>query len=104
MIFEGIAPFTMIFLKYDTDLRLFEVRWDGESYSVNSKDSKKPFIYSSCVLYSPEAIKKREKWFREWFKAKELSLDQVKRFHLHAGALQISHGKNLASSHDQAFL
>jgi hypothetical protein len=67
--FTGIEPFTLI-LAYscsDTErVRLYELRWNGETATLRTLDSALPHIWSSATLYSEAVIKERRAWFDVW--------------------------------------
>jgi uncharacterized protein with NRDE domain len=60
---DNIEPFTFILVE---EGRLHECRWDGLRRSHRRPDAGLPHIWSSATLYSPEVIRKRERWFRNW--------------------------------------
>ena len=61
--FNGIEPFTMIFI--DTN-EFSELRWDGRKIVIRKLSKDLPYIWSSVTLYSEEVIRKREYWFESW--------------------------------------
>jgi uncharacterized protein with NRDE domain len=63
--FDGIEPFTLVVAQIG---KCETIRWNGQNTEFEVKDSKKPAIWSSATLYSPEVIKERENWFQEWLK------------------------------------
>jgi hypothetical protein len=60
---SGIEPFTIILFENNS---LWSGKWDGKMKWLESLNDKKPQIWSSVTLYSPELIRKRESWFNEW--------------------------------------
>jgi hypothetical protein len=79
----GIEPFTIILFENNS---LWSGKWDGKMKWLESLNDKKPQIWSSVTLYSPELIRKRESWFNEWFAglAHPGALDII-RFHQKGG-------------------
>jgi len=59
---DGIEPFTMIIRDHKN---LFELRWDDHLKHVKILDIHKPYVWSSCTLYSEDAISRRESWFMD---------------------------------------
>jgi hypothetical protein len=56
----GIEPFTMIIA---TRKKLYQFQWDGQIKHVSNLDIKKPYIWSSSTLYTPEMAQLRAEWF-----------------------------------------
>jgi hypothetical protein len=61
--FSGIEPFTLLVLGSP---RLDELRWDGKEIHHRTLPADRPGIWSSVTLYTPDVIRKRRDWFREW--------------------------------------
>ena len=65
---------------------LIVLRWDGNSVTKSEKEPKKPYIWSSSTLYSPEIVQKRERWFYNWLTSStNKNLDGIRDFHKTAG-------------------
>jgi hypothetical protein len=80
---DNIEPFTIILVK---EGQLQECRWDGSSKYHRPLDAASPHIWSSVTLYSPEVIRKREQWFRDWLQGYPLpDTATILSFHQHAG-------------------
>ena len=80
---SGIEPFTLIFID---QMKLFEIRWDGQKSYIKKLNELKPYIWSSVTLYSEEVIQQRKKWFENWLSiSKEFSVDSCLNFHQLAG-------------------
>lgn len=81
--FRNIDPFTLLVTRPN---RLVEMRWNGRWLFLHEKDPKRPHIWSSVTLYSPDVIDRRENWFRQWWHQNpEPSVADIRNFHLHAG-------------------
>ncbi|MBC8154958.1 MAG: hypothetical protein H7Z72_18840, partial [Bacteroidetes bacterium] len=66
--------------------RLVEVRWTGNRLFVSEKDPKKPHLWSSVTLYTPEVIRQREGWFATWQQQNQSwSVVLIRQFHKMAG-------------------
>ncbi len=63
MRFEGIEPFTVILFD---DQKLYCGKWDGMMKWIEPLAVTQPYIWSSVTLYDPEAIRRRESWFKKW--------------------------------------
>ncbi|WP_170982873.1 NRDE family protein [Dyadobacter frigoris] len=82
--FTGLEPFTLLLVEIG---ELFVLRWDGSKLFATELNASQPQIWSSATLYSPEIIKARQIWFRQWLNAPEdLSLESIRNFHKTAGA------------------
>ncbi len=76
---DNIEPFTLILFQH---FRLMELRWDGECKHEKELDIKQPHIYSSCTLYSAEAVKQREGLFDDFIADKiHFTEDNIAAFH-----------------------
>ncbi|MDX1462217.1 MAG: hypothetical protein R3359_04105, partial [Marinirhabdus sp.] len=83
--FNDIEPFTIILVMYESNTRLFELVWDGTTAHFNEKPLQ-PTIWSSSLLYTPEAKAKREKWYSEFlFNHLNPNSDEILSFHKNAG-------------------
>jgi len=81
--FTGLEPFTLLLVELGA---LVVLRWDGSTLFTSELDAFQPQIWSSATLYSPEIIKKRQVWFRQWLNtSKELTLESIRSFHKTAG-------------------
>ncbi|MEZ0609024.1 NRDE family protein [Fibrella sp. WM1] len=81
--FDRIEPFTLLVGEAG---RLTELRWTGTERSLQAKDPRQPHIWSSVTLYSPEAMGKREQWFRTWLGQQvKPSVEAIRHFHKSAG-------------------
>lgn len=80
---DNIEPFTVVLVK-DGQLQL--CRWDGNTRYHRLLDAALPHIWSSVTLYSPEIIRKRELWFKDWLEGYPLpDAEAILWFHRHAG-------------------
>ena len=78
--FKNIAPFTLLLIDWNTELKLIELIWDG----VNKQISDLPLvsrIWSSSSLYNSEMKMFREKWFQEYITQNESSSSELLYFH-----------------------
>jgi hypothetical protein len=81
--FANIEPFTAVIW---CNRLLFECRWDGKGKTFRQLAEDLPHIWSSVTLYDEPVIKKREKWFTEWFGInKEPSQQEILFFHQFTG-------------------
>ncbi|GAB4032380.1 hypothetical protein [Spirosoma gilvum] len=75
----GLEPFTLLIAE---EGRLTELRWNGTRLFVDEKDPSQTYIWSSATLYTPEIIRQRENWFREWCQQHpDYSVEAIRRFH-----------------------
>jgi hypothetical protein len=83
--FEGVEPFTIVMLDWTSDLRIYELVWDG-ALSHFSEKPLAPQIWSSSLLYTASMKKKREDWFSEFlFTEMDPSAASLLNFHRTAG-------------------
>ncbi|NIJ52930.1 NRDE family protein [Dyadobacter arcticus] len=81
--FSGLEPFTLLLVEVG---ELLVLHWDGSQLLITEKDASRKHIWSSVTLYQPDIIAKREKWFSDWIiSTNNLSLDNIRKFHLTAG-------------------
>jgi len=81
--FNGIEAFTVVLFE---NLKLYCVKWDGARKWVELLNFRKPHIWSSVTLYTPDIIQKREGWFSEWLlKNQNPSVADIIRFHMQGG-------------------
>lgn len=66
--FNGIEPFTLIVVNGLKELKLDELRWDGNQLFRKTMPANESHIWSSATLYSSEIIKQRQFWFKNWLK------------------------------------
>lgn len=64
--FEGIEPFTLIIIDRENSFIINELRWTGTQMLTKQLDGKKPHIWSSVTLYTPQVIQEREQWFLDF--------------------------------------
>ena len=85
--FEGIEPFTIIYVEWQEDLKLMQLIWDGDEVELLPLEIK-PQIWSASMTYTSEMKKERHQWF-ENFIAKEnisgLTAEEIWQFHHSAG-------------------
>ncbi len=85
--FNGIEPFTLLMLNKDSEIKIYELRWDEKATHLNELDANIPFIRSSATLYSNEVINNKEKLFSNWIiNNLEPSAEEVFDFHISAGS------------------
>lgn len=65
-LWNGIEPFTLVIVEEKDEIRLTELRWDGQKMYVKELDSSQSHAWSSVTLYSDDVIQQREEWFEKW--------------------------------------
>lgn len=84
--FSGIENFTLIIVDSNNDVALYELRWDGTKIHKTNLVASEPHIWSSCTLYTPDAIKNRVAWFEDFInKNSDFNKENCIEFHKHAG-------------------
>ena len=88
--FTGIEPFTMII---NTPEGFYEFRWDGLKKHILNLDRTKVHVWSSCTLYTPEIVDKREEDFNTMLNGRDkLDPNEVKEIHLTADPNDMANG------------
>lgn len=84
--FKGIEPFTLFIIEQSPDIKIHEMRWDGNEIYSTTNDASAPHIWSSAQLYDKQVIQQREQWFDAWLKAKnEFTMEKIILFHKTGG-------------------
>ncbi len=79
--FVGIEPFTIVLLDWNTELKTYELVWDGAEKHF-SELKKEPKIWSSATLYTQEEKSLRKKWFADWLENQsEFTQEEILKFH-----------------------
>ncbi len=79
--FIGIEPFTIVLLDWKTNLKEYELVWDGKQQHF-SKLKKEPKIWSSSTLYTKEEKELRKVWFADWLSnQKKFTQEEILKFH-----------------------
>lgn len=81
---DNVEPFTLVIVDWNTDLRLFELVWDGthKHFSALPLESK---IWSSATLYTEAMKKERLQWFKDYKAVNKLNSVTMLNFHKTAG-------------------
>lgn len=84
--FTHIENFTLVIVDSNNGVNLYELRWDGSELHFDVKDAHEPHIWSSCTLYTDEAIANRKIWFEEFiYTQANWSKESIINFHKSAG-------------------
>ena len=78
--FNNVEPFTIVIADWNTDLRFFELVWDGKESHFNELPLQTK-IWSSSTLYSDEMKTERHQWFGDFKTKNELNSKTVLGFH-----------------------
>ena len=78
--FNNVEPFTIVIADWNTDLRFFELVWDGKESHFNELPLQTK-IWSSSTLYSDEMKAERHQWFDDFKTKNELNSKTVLDFH-----------------------
>jgi hypothetical protein len=83
--FDQIEPFTMIIIDWSKELKLYEIRWDGDKKHCKALNNETQ-IWSSAPLYNQQMRDMRSKWFDRWMiNGQAHTLDGLLDFHKNAG-------------------
>ena len=88
---DDIEPCTMIIVDWNTNLRFYELVWDGKEKHV-SKLPLEPKIWSSSTLYNEQMKAERENWFNTFKIRNGLDANSIKAFHKGAGGYNLDYG------------
>jgi hypothetical protein len=79
--FIGVEPFTIVLVDWNTDLKMYELVWDGHQQHF-SKLKNEPKIWSSTTLYTQKEKKLRQQWFADWLNVhSDFSQEEILKFH-----------------------
>tara|TARA_R110002050_G_scaffold284675_1_gene433981 strand:- start:40 stop:789 length:750 start_codon:yes stop_codon:yes gene_type:complete len=81
---EDIEPFTMVIVDWNSELKFYELIWDGSEKYI-SKLPLEPKLWSSSTLYSQPMKIERKAWFESYKKDHELNAKSLMQFHKTAG-------------------
>lgn len=79
--FDGIEPFTIVLVDWASELKAYELVWDGMQKHFVQLDDK-PKIWSSSTLYNEEMKQLRRDWFEDWLNEnKNFVQKDILKFH-----------------------
>lgn len=81
---DDVEPFTLVIAEWNTDLKFFELVWDGAQKHVTELPIE-PKIWSSSTLYSEAMKKERLQWFESFKDENGLDSKAMLNFHTTAG-------------------
>jgi len=83
--FHDIEPFTIVLVRWESEVQLYELVWDGVQKHLTEKPLV-PTIWSSSLLYTSEVKEQREQWFSQFlFDSMRPSEKDLLKFHTTAG-------------------
>lgn len=81
--FDGMEPFTLIWVDGN---EVMQITWTGTELSTVMLNSKKPYIWSSSTLYTPDMQADRRDWFEDWLNQDEVkTMDSILSLHKSGG-------------------
>lgn len=89
--FEGIEPFTMVIIDWNSSLKFHELVWDGIEKHFKALPLE-PRIWSSSTLYSEVMKTERSQWFNDFKKTHRLNANTLMEFHKNAGSGNSDYG------------
>lgn len=81
---EDIEPFTMVILDWNSNLKFYELVWDGCEKHFTELPLE-PKIWSSSSLYNKAMRKERLQWFEDFTSVNKLNAETMLQFHKTAG-------------------
>ena len=81
---EGIEPFTLVIVEWNSSMEFKELVWDGEKIHLSNLPLE-PRIWSSSTLYKVAMKQERLQWFNDYKEEYHLSAKSVLKFHKTAG-------------------
>lgn len=79
-----VEQFTLIIVAWNEKLKLLAFVWDGEEKHLKEIQNK-PHIWSSSTLYDAYEKQLRREWFDKWQDEKEITQENILKFHHTAG-------------------
>lgn len=80
--FKGIEPFTLVLVyRSNSEVLLYEMRWDGVKLYSKELYSHKPYIWASATLYSDDVIKERKQLFANFYESFGYTQQEIIAFH-----------------------
>lgn len=76
---EGVEPFTLVLFQ---ELKLYQLRWNGNTKSRIDLDASKNHIWSSSTLYPKEIREQRAEWFYRFMENKN-DVTDAEMFNFH---------------------
>ena len=79
--FIGIEPFTIVLVDWNTDLKTYELVWDGKQKHFTTLNQE-PKIWSSSTLYTQKEKALRSSWFANWLENNpKFTQEEILKFH-----------------------
>lgn len=79
--FKEIEPFTLVFVDWKEELKIYELVWDGVKKHFN-RLPQEPKIWSSSTLYTNNMKQLRKEWFANFLsKNPEFNQNKIVTFH-----------------------
>ncbi|MDO7135496.1 NRDE family protein [Algibacter lectus] len=89
--FEDIEPFTIAISDWNSNLKFYELVWDGNTKHFTQLPLE-PKIWSSATLYNPPMKTERLQWFNDYKKENVLTSESILTFHKTAGINNMDYG------------
>lgn len=89
--FQDIEPFTMVIADWNSNLKFYELVWDGSDKHF-AELPLEPKIWSSSTLYNQSMRKERLQWFEDFKKDNDLNVNTALVFHKTAGGNNNDYG------------
>ena len=77
---DGIEPFTLVIINSIPWMRIFEIKWDGQSSYSKLVDPEMPAIWSSPMMYPSEIINESEEKFLTFLQNNSSHINEEKLF------------------------
>ncbi len=81
---DNIEPFTMVIVDWNSELKFYELVWDGKEKFISNLPLE-PKLWSSSTLYSQSMKTERKQWFNDFKESHNLNADSLLQFHKTAG-------------------
>ncbi|GAA3578117.1 NRDE family protein [Snuella lapsa] len=88
---NGVEPFTMVIVDWDTVLKFYELVWDGEIKHFKDLPLE-PAIWSSSTLYTAFMKAERLHWFETFKQNNSMDASSLMEFHKTAGQGNLDYG------------
>lgn len=77
---DQVEPFTIVVVDWNSQLKFYELVWDGEKKHV-SELPLKPRLWSSSTLYNESMKEERKLWFEDFKENADFTAESILHFH-----------------------
>ncbi|WP_010178750.1 NRDE family protein [Aquimarina agarilytica] len=82
---EGLEPFTLVGVDWNSELKFYELVWDGSKKHIRKLATSHMHIWSSSTLYTDEMKQMRKDWLADFKLNNSIDKDSLIHFHKNGG-------------------